>query len=603
MDARPYLSLGGDPSPVDLNDLDDDIRRGRVPPAAKLRYPPWTGERFVPLGEIPALAEALDSPGARLAQHFRTGPFPRLSTALSLLLIVAAVLQAAASLISLGPLSEPLLRFFYVESAVGYEPLLLDGRWWSPLTSQLVHDGPEHFLPNLAVLGYTGYRVERALGSGFAVVAAASLLVPALLVSLLTPAPVVGSSLLGYGLFGAMLSIGFRFGDSIPEGWRRSYGFSNLWLFALLFISSLGGENTSHWGHIGGFIGGGLAGFFVPSEVLAGRARAQQVRWRNLGVAAALAAAPGLLGLALGHVPLLAFGAPQPVELVNQGISLEVPARLMVEAEDKRLPVLPGQPEPEFIPYTRTVSGLPAWSTSPDSPQLVFAGRSRVRGEPPGWEDRGETWRRTLGGQLAEAAAPAPKGEGWTAHALELDGVEALGDVSVRVVEHHKLEGQWLARLGYVVVLRGGEPGPRGEAFRAVLDSATLGEIPAVVKAREDHERNPRSAKLALEYARQLSFAGRLEEADAIWAAQIEAGGGKVGEAVAWRLSTWADHPERFDAPEPAWFEPWLTQQVYLGDGLRWLVARGRCEAARGHLEALEEPPEAFVALVATCGS
>ena len=89
MDARPYLNRGGDTAPVDLNDLDDDIRWGRVPGSARLRYPPWTGERFLALDEISELADALDSPGARLAATLRSAPFPWASTGFSALLLAA----------------------------------------------------------------------------------------------------------------------------------------------------------------------------------------------------------------------------------------------------------------------------------------------------------------------------------------------------------------------------------------------------------------------------------------------------------------------------------------------------------------------------------
>ena len=45
-----------------LHDLEDDIRHGRVPPTAELKYAPWTGDRFLPMGSLEALADAFGSP-------------------------------------------------------------------------------------------------------------------------------------------------------------------------------------------------------------------------------------------------------------------------------------------------------------------------------------------------------------------------------------------------------------------------------------------------------------------------------------------------------------------------------------------------------------
>jgi hypothetical protein len=80
-------------SPVDITDLEEEIRQGRISDALQLRYSPWTGEGFLPLNQIPELREALDSPNACFAQHMRAPGFPKASTALTVLMVVAGLLN------------------------------------------------------------------------------------------------------------------------------------------------------------------------------------------------------------------------------------------------------------------------------------------------------------------------------------------------------------------------------------------------------------------------------------------------------------------------------------------------------------------------------
>jgi len=606
MDARPYLNLGGDTTPVDLNDLDDDIRWGRVPGAAKLRYPPWTGERFLALEAIPELADALDSPGARLAWTMRAAPFPWASTLFTLLLFAGEVLQLASGAMTDFDPAWSVHRFFERYAATGYEPLMLDGQWWTPWSSQFTHAGIQHFLSNIAVVGYCGFRTERALGAGgFAAVLAASVMVPAILLATLTPHPVVGSSLAGFGLFGAIIAIGFRFGDQIPRGWRRGYGFSNLWLFAVLAVGTLGGAEVAHLGHAGGLIGGAVAVFLLRPETQAPKARFKAVRARNLGLALALALVPGVLVPLLGHIPALAFGTPEPVALDEHGVTLSVPSRLMAEVPKAASFDRMGLPEEPAPPYVRTVDGVPAWTTSPGSTEVVFAGSQRLRSKSTEALDQSlaERWQRLIGGELVLSDPPPPKGDGWTAHALEL--VDTENDIRIRVVEQRLIQGRRLVRTGYLVeVDEDGEAGVREAAFASVVESVVVLDPPELAAAREDYERNPSGERVRMELARQLLQVGQEAEAEALFAAVAAGEGKRAREAVGERLQLWAASPELYaDDADPAWFEGWLepgypTRQI-LDDGIAWLLHHGRCEAARARLEAFEEAPESLMAKVA----
>ena len=80
-------------TPIDIADLEEDLRQGRISAAFALKYEPWTGEEFRRLREIPELREALDSPNACFAQNLRNPPFPRSSTCLSALILLTGLLN------------------------------------------------------------------------------------------------------------------------------------------------------------------------------------------------------------------------------------------------------------------------------------------------------------------------------------------------------------------------------------------------------------------------------------------------------------------------------------------------------------------------------
>lgn len=314
---------------------------------------------------------------------------------------------------------------------------------------------------------------------------------------------------------------------------------------------------------------------------------------------------------ALGLSQRLAFGAPEPVHLEEAGISLQIPSRLLEEARPAgqsfdRM----GLPEEELPPYARTVDGLPAWTTSPGSTELVFAGQVRLR-RPPDSSDEAITrrWQQLVGGTAAPMAPPPALGEGWTAHTFELVDEEGAQE-RLRVVEHRRVRGRWLARLGYVVSVDGdGRTGPRAEAFAGVVASAEVGEPAPLVAAREDYARNPGGDRVRLTLASELEDFGELDEADALYGALAAGEGRRARDAAEARLLLWNAYPERFDDPsDPAWFERWLapgwpTRRI-LDEGIAWLLERGRCQSAAAHLEAFEEPPSALVEQVeARCGS
>ena len=89
-------------------------------------------------------------------------------------------------------------------------PTVLDGRWYTPLSAQLLHGSIGHFLVNIVAIVYCGVHVEKRAGRQlFLQVIIASAAVGGAFVCLASERPVVGSSILGFGLWGAQVSVGF----------------------------------------------------------------------------------------------------------------------------------------------------------------------------------------------------------------------------------------------------------------------------------------------------------------------------------------------------------------------------------------------------------
>ncbi len=561
--------MRGEELQVQVLDLEEDVRAGRVPAIAEVSYPPWTGQEWRRVGEVPELAAALDAPPARLSAQLRTGPFPWLSSLVTLLILGCGVLQGLAILFSGSSTGAVGLavREFFVGALTGTDSLVFEGRWWTSFTSQLTHGGARHLFGNLAVIGYAGFRVERALGAGgFGVVAVASIVVGTVAIAVLEAVPVMGSSVLGYGLFAALVTTGLRFDDQLPPADRRFYGFGALALFVLLVVGSVGQEGVSHTGHAFGFLGGAAATFLVRPETVVARGRRRRQLRRNASLSAGLALVPALASALLVHLPSVLLGRATPVQV--DGWTLAVPS--------------------ELAERTASIGGARGWTTSVNSREGVFATvRDLGEREPEAPEI---AWGRRSDGPLAVLAPPEPLGPGWTAWRAHL--TRADGRPLAEVVEHRRQEGHLQWRLGLLVqVGPEAERGRRGPTFDAILDSAEAQEPDAVREAREAFEAGggPR-AKLA--WAEQLHALGRHADADALLAT-LSAGSRVAGEAAKARFGLWAAHPE----VEPPDAVPQIAAVLvrHTGDwrlmstGIRWLVDHGAClEASTAHAALFE---------------
>lgn len=257
--ARPerlMLRFDGEAQATTPVELDERLRSGELARSAEVCSAGLTGGAWMAVDQVPALAEALDAPNARFAARLRADARVVLVPLLCVMLIVLALVQRGIGWPGEG---EAGLRALY-GAAAGQGPTLLAGRWWTMLSAHFVHT-PEaplaHVLGNLTIIAYCGYRVEKAWGwSGALRALLGGAAVSALLVSLFSAVPVVGSSTLAFALWGAQIATGFRQGEAVLPAWRRYYGYGNLLIFVPLYVSGLGAPGVSDWGHLGGLLGG-----------------------------------------------------------------------------------------------------------------------------------------------------------------------------------------------------------------------------------------------------------------------------------------------------------------------------------------------------------
>jgi rhomboid protease GluP len=570
----PILREDGEESRVRLAELDDDLRAGRVSHEAELQWGPWTGDAFAPVDEIDALRDALGAPGARLARRLRTAPLPVAALALSAAVLLAGLCQAALAYLGrTEPWAYDLAEAWVAWGAVGAAPTLLDGHWWSAWSSQLTHSPTTplvHVALNIPLVVYCGWRVDKALGPwGVLGVATGAVAGGAALVVAFSDAPVVGSSILAYGLWAAQIAIGFKFGEATPEGWRGRYGWGNLKFFAPLYAANLFATDVSHLGHLGGILGGAAAVLVLPQVTPAGP-DARRRRVFGLALAsAALVVLPALASLVLPFAPRVATAPWTRVPVEDQGLSVALPARM--------------------AGHRVALGGLRGWRMSPNDDSALFLELRVLREARDLKADAVRDWWRTrLDTQLADAAPPAPLGPGW----------RPLAFVSPdhRVVEHRLRRGRWVVRAGYAL---DGDGGARPRLFDAILATIVVAPPPALIEAREKHARNPTHPATTWDLAAALVKVGDVAEAESLLAELTDRPDGWAWDAARVRLELRRAHPSVGVDDDLDWADRFLAEappadrEIHV-PATELLVARGACARARAHVDrVLAQHPDA----------
>ena len=168
-----------------------------------------------------------------------------------------------------------------------YGPVVADGEWWRLITGGFLHANVTHLLMNMLALYQTGPILERALGPArFIALYMAALLAGSAGVMLIeADAPTVGASGAIFGLFGALFVGMRRRGIDV---WRSGIGT----LIVINLVITFAIPFVSKGGHLGGLVGGGVAGWLMCQGD-------DQRRSDNAGVAVGVAVAAVSVVIAL----------------------------------------------------------------------------------------------------------------------------------------------------------------------------------------------------------------------------------------------------------------------------------------------------------------
>lgn len=565
---------------VDL-DLEEEIRAGRISTEDAILYPPWTGNRFAKVRDIPAIQDLLDAVPARLRQRFDRPIVPWGTLGLAALLAAGAATQIH----ELGSLRiDGVPRAALDQLALGYESTLLGGAWWTVWTGHLAHDGVSHLALNLPILLYCAWRVERMLGAtALAFVVAVAAACSSAAIALFSELPVVGSSTLAFGVWGAQIMLGLRLGDAVPARERGYYGWGNLVFFLPLWLAGLSSEGVSHLGHLAGLLGGGLAATIVTAATLVPRHEA-----RHVSVKSAMNAASWLMGSAatalfVGATPDLSGFPWERVDVAETGVTLDLPQRLALHATE--------------------VAGMQAWTPSAEGRSGAFCGLSR-RDEVLGGDERAAHWGRWFGGEARLMVPAQVLSNGWSRTRIDVDH----GGESVEVVELDVLRGRTLLRCGYWRPQDGSPYGGDVALYDEIFARMDIGEPPALARARDRWVEMQDSPSRTWDFAVELTLVGAIGQADALLAGLDNRNDHWPVEAARARMALWREHPELPVRIDPTWLRRNIARadvadEAFILDVFDTLVRIGACDVARDAIEPRLPRPlrKQMLARVGTC--
>ncbi len=274
------------------------VKEGEIPPEVPIRFEAVTGDKFVPAGEL-ELYQELFNPQRRA---FRD---KLIKSGIPIMTAILVGIQIRIYLMSWNPDIENWLQSDWTNWAPG---ILEQGEVYRLLTYGLLHTGFTHLLFNLTFLAYTGYNLERALGSlNLTLLYFGSVFSGGLLSMWMAPErPSLGASGGDFGLIAAAVVFGWKHWDDIPISARTKFGWALAPYLGFSPISGLTSTNVDNWGHLGGLIGGALMMTLLGPEISNQNKRKNlHIRW-------------GLLGLASTTCVVLFYGGPNLVRLQNQ---------------------------------------------------------------------------------------------------------------------------------------------------------------------------------------------------------------------------------------------------------------------------------------------
>jgi len=174
---------------------------------------------------------------------------------LAMLVVDPEHMRMMGGLFSIGtPSTESLVRF----GAAGAIPVFGLHRWWTLLSAGWLHGGMLHIAFNLYWIRFLAPETAELYGPARTVIVYTISSITGFLASSLLGVPLtLGASAPILGLLGALVYYGRRMGSSAVGRMAWSYA-----LFMIVFGFLMRGR-TDNWAHLGGFVGGFLAGLIL----------------------------------------------------------------------------------------------------------------------------------------------------------------------------------------------------------------------------------------------------------------------------------------------------------------------------------------------------
>ena len=261
--TEPHLQVELDGEVVDLDfaEFEERVRKRTILGTDPVRFEPATGDRFVPASDLELFGSIEHSPQTRFVRRFDSRRAPRVTLTVAAVLLLTFLWQLQQP----GALNDTAL----VKQGAKSLPHQLElGEWWRLGTASMLHASWLHLVPNLAYLLFVGWRVESVLGASATLLLLVTAGLGAMgLSSALTSLATVGASGMAFGLFGAAVTVGWRFGPWLPRRARVRYGWPMVPFVAGFLAVGMTSPTLDNMCHLGGLLTGGLLGLVLPSSL------------------------------------------------------------------------------------------------------------------------------------------------------------------------------------------------------------------------------------------------------------------------------------------------------------------------------------------------
>ena len=495
--------------PVETDDLREQLRKGILSRSVLICFEPWTNGETLPADQIPQLADDINTELALMAHRIRNKRIPYASLMLLFVLCVMMWLQGN------NPDIQHQMEHWWM---LGWGSTTLDGHWYSPLLSQFVHSSMSHFLVNIVVIAYCSYRVEQALGwLSILQIVLLSTGVGGVLVCSFSVFPVVGSSIMGFGLWGAQIALGFRYVDGIPKSHQKYYGWGTFLIFLPIYSYGLHNMQVSHLGHLGGLVGGVWVAMVGSHGLKPGMQWAEFRRW--------VAYVSLFLLPSMSIWPSIA--ETEVVLFSEQGIEIVVPKRVVRQSSDG-LELLSAHPNDDAFLF------LERWVLTTPSDDTIDASKAW-------WEQKFEAPVQLVSLETSE---------------IHRRIQFLVGDYEA--VEIQWLRGLWVNRIGYWV--------HKSSVNRKLwlenwLNSAELNEPESLSEAREQFELISVLPDVRFEFARALAELGEGNASDEVISELVDVDSGWGPKAVYFRFWLRSIYPKSFDySQDLSWMTLYLNK-------------------------------------------